>query len=89
MTKPSRFRRKPVIVEAMRWDGSIKSGRAIRAWAGSVDIVHFHETPPDLFVMTDEGTRRVAPGDWVIRDSDGEFARCRAHDFARTYEAVS
>ena len=33
MTAPQRFRKKPVDIEAMQWDGTDEASQAIRAWA--------------------------------------------------------
>lgn len=90
-----RYRKRPVVVEAMQWDGSAESANAIMAWAprGMVayaDLI----APPFLSVLTPRGVVTAQPTDWVIigsRGGDGiavDVYPCPAAVFAATYEAV-
>jgi hypothetical protein len=80
------YRKKPVVVEAVRWDG------------GNCDEVFaFLGMPhPDdeldhsqIHIPTLEGTMTASPGDWLIRGVKGEFYPCKPDIFAATYELVS
>lgn len=80
-----RFRKKPVEVEAIQWDGSEARQREIVNWSGGkvsgwVDSVYFLE------VRTEEGTMRADEGDWIIRGVAGEFYPCKPDIFEQTYE---
>lgn len=87
-----KFRKKPVEIEAFRFDGSSSSRNAIRDWVSggpepveggirTSDIV-------DLYIETLEGTMRASAGDWIIKGVQGEFYPCKPDIFASTYEPV-
>jgi hypothetical protein len=80
-----RFRKKPVVVEAMRFEGGHSVG-AITTWiashTGGVGI--YRERC--LFIKTLEGEMEAMPGDWIIRGVKGEFYPCKPDIFAQTYE---
>ena len=80
------YRKRPVVVEAMQWDG-----------ANSSQIKAFMlgwPTPPrpmqdgTLEIVTLEGVMRVDPGDWIIKGIKGEFYPCKPDIFAATYDPV-
>ena len=93
-----RFRKKPVEIEAMRWDGSEESIAAICGWAngdflGADDPTITYLTsgpgaPFDVRIWTLEGELHVTAGDWVIRGIKGEFYPCKPDIFMATYEPV-
>jgi len=94
-----RFRKKPVVIEAVRWDGSLDSIRAICDWANgdrsdepSVDYLTNEDegftSPFNVLVHTLEGAMRVTPGDWIIKGVKGEFYPCKPDIFEETYEEV-
>lgn len=93
-----RFRKKPVVIEAVR----------IGANAGSTDgSACFTETPAWLtaalqdgtvrsnaegggvIVRTLEGEMRGRPGDWLIRGTAGELYPCKPKIFEAIYEAAA
>ena len=81
------FRKKPVVISAVRWDGD--SGTA-NAFIGE-DYFKDWEYAPDgaaLLIPTLEGTMRAEVGDWIIRGVKGEFYPCKPDIFEATYEAV-
>ena len=86
-----RFRKKPVVIEAARLDGSTV---AIAEWLTehgcefSVATDPFDATKDSLFIATLEGTMEAAPGDWIIKGVQGEFYPCKPDIFAATYEAA-
>ncbi len=84
------FRKKPVVIEAIQWDGSIASGDAIAATLGGDRIqVHAEKNdprPPRLFCVTLEGIMQATAGDWIIRGVAGEVYPCKPDIFAATYE---
>lgn len=95
-----KFRKKPVEIEAIRWDGSNidvvmefisaddrwKEGIESR-FVGSAGIGH---TPAlgTLDIPTLEGTMTANPGDWIIRGVAGEMYPCKPDIFEATYELV-
>jgi hypothetical protein len=96
-----RFRKKPVEIEAVQWDGDAFVGavpewlaRAFlkpNPWAsgfvpGSGAVWRMGD---DLHVDTLEGLMTARPGDWIIRGVAGELYPCKPAIFAATYEAVA
>lgn len=86
-----KFRKRPVVVEAVRWTGS------------NVDeVAAFFGTPPAIVaacissvlgeyrlpIVTLEGVVTASPGDWIIRGVKGEYYLCKPDIFERTYEAA-
>lgn len=94
MSEPQKYRKKPVEIEAMRWDGSFDSYLAVPKWAQShgalnVNIREFEEGECDvdhIRVHTLEGVMRASAGDYVIRGIRGEFYPCKPDIFEATYE---
>ena len=95
-----RCQKKPVVVEAVQWDGSTADGEAIVAWirgrSGDAHVATVSsETTEDgeqfevgVDIVTLEGTMRACPYDWVIRGVAGEFYPCKPDIFNATYVAV-
>lgn len=94
MSNPALFRKKPITVQAMVFDGSRISGANIADWMamqGAPGIATFDETPgqsPVLMIQTLEGDMQASPGDWIIRGVQGEFYPCKPEIFAATYDAA-
>ena len=90
------FRKKPVVIEAMQFDGTVSCGDLIARWAndargeGEDDWFSFVTTngvdAEDALCHTLEGDMQVSPGDFVIRGVKGEFYPCKPDIFALTYE---
>lgn len=105
MSKPMKYRKKPVEIEAMRWNGTAQGAIPIIDWilqTGSRDARWDnnpkHLTGPDGFTttITDrieidtlEGTMIASPGDWIIRGVSNEYYPCKPDIFNATYEAVA
>ena len=83
----SAFRKKPVVIEAVLWDGTKLAMDEIHAMGG---WEHVAPNPPadDLIIDTLEGEMRARIGDYVIRGVQGEFYPCKPDIFEETYEAV-
>ena len=79
-----KFRKKPVIIEAIQYDGSPASGSAACNFMG-LERVLFSDTQ-GLFIDTLEGTMTAAIGDWIIKGVKGEFYPCKPDIFEATYE---
>lgn len=92
----AKFRKKPVVVEAVRWTGS--NLEEIRNFVGS-DLIEecvelfdikrtLKEMLVDIAIDTLEGTMRVDYGDYIIKGVQGEFYPCKPDIFEQTYEEV-
>ena len=80
----AKFRKKPVVIEAMRWDGSNQSAAQIMRWCGR----KLQNGNGLMIIDTLEGNMRANVGDWIIRGIRGEFYPCKPGIFEETYEAV-
>ena len=94
-----KYRKKSLVVEALRFDGSVSSAAKICKWANEystmpdgdpwIDYVTIDGvTAEDFLVHSLEGIMEVAQGDWVIKGIKGEFYPCKQDIFGATYEAV-
>lgn len=88
-----KYRKKPVVIEAMQWDGSWDSMDAINAHWPALSTTHLDSHPPSRTVRnwgigTLEGYHQVSVGDFIIKGVKGEFYPCRADIFELTYEAA-
>ena len=97
MSSPKRFRKKPVEIEAMQFDGAPSTATPIIDWALANDVTIGYHCPDGdacrrdshvLLVSTLEGSMSALPGDWIIRGVQGEFYPCKPDIFAATYEPV-
>lgn len=99
MSEVQRFRKKPVVIEAMLFDGGYDD--MVRAhefmdWETPVTVTGDNETVPffgyiyprSLFIPTLEGEMTCSPGDWIIKGVKGEFYPCKPDIFDATYGAV-
>jgi len=98
MSAPKRYRKKPVEIEAMQWDGTAESFAELQQW-GNLDTFVIESVATStgggdprwfdrLIVPTLEGQMRADKGDWIIRGVKGEFYPCKPDIFAATYEEV-
>lgn len=91
----AKFRKRPVIVEAIQWFAHGDDDRVVAA------PVPGGLTPEDKLknccgrplgdhgsIPTLEGAHIVCPGDWIITGVAGECYPCKPDIFALTYEAV-
>lgn len=89
---PTKFRKKPVVIEAMQFDGTTDSACSVLAWisdnGGSAVLRRRDVAPTWLAIHTLEGTMSAETGDYVIRGVQGEFYPCKPDIFAATYDVV-
>lgn len=80
-----KYRKKPVVIEAVQYDGTedsivkilaLSDQRAVRCEAG------------DLFIDTLEGKMRANKGDYIIKGVQGEIYPCKPAIFEATYNKV-
>lgn len=83
----AKFRKKPVVIEAMQWDGD--NFLKINEWANQLDVaVERDILRRTLLIHTLEGKMTAVSGDWIVRGVKGEYYPCKPDIFAATYEAV-
>ena len=97
------FRKKPVVIEAMLFDGGTADTMAVYQWVerntqGSFDVNSDDPVPASgvsidaatgfMVIATLEGVMQVKVGDYVIRGTEGEFYPCKPAAFDATFEAI-
>ena len=88
--KPAKFRKKPVVVEAIRWTG--RNTDEVLAFGNSGPNPkwgHDYRVDPtrlQVHILTLEGTMVASVGDWIIKGVNGEFYPCKPDIFDKTYE---
>lgn len=87
----SRYRKKPVVIQAMWWNGSAGWATAVIDWIlANGGTARFHDDVEPWFLAIDtlEGTMHALAGDFIIRGVKSEFYPCKPDIFDATYEAV-
>ena len=95
MSTPAKYRKKPVVIEAMRNDGEIGTVSAIldcvnggKGAEGPATYDLTGKPSMSIHIETLEGVMRADVGWWIIKGVAGEFYPCKPDIFAETYEAV-
>lgn len=86
-----RYRKKPIVNDAIRWDGGVEEATTIIDWViENGGTARYHEAvnnvPEEIAIDTLEGTMSAQVGDWIIRGVKGEFYPCKPEIFEITYE---
>lgn len=80
-----KYRKKPVIIEAVQWTG--ENVKEIATFMG-VESVPYDLNTRNLSIVTLEGIMEAAKGDYIIKGVQGEFYPCKPDIFAETYEEL-
>jgi hypothetical protein len=94
----AKYRKKPVVVEAMRF--TFPPAPGLVAWCPALCDIRirnagspFAEAEADIVTLEDGSDGRAkhvaTEGDWIIRGVKGEFYPCKPDIFAATYELVA
>ena len=90
-----KYRKKPVVIEAVQWTGinleEIKSfvGESLKytiidgAWKAGIG-----KPAVSMEINTLEGVMEASVGDYIIKGVNGEFYPCKPDIFEKTYEAL-
>jgi len=88
----SKFRKRPVIIEAIQFEGTPESVEEIRKFFPNMTSKTVSDRDgsfcPFLEIFTLEGRVTASSGDWIIQGIKGEFYPCKPDIFAATYEEV-
>ena len=70
-----KYKKRPVVVDAVQWfkDGDHPA------------VKPYYDRPA---LNTRDGSMWIAPGDWIITDTNGEHDTCSQDIFELTYEVV-
>ena len=90
-----KYRKKPVVIEAMQYKYHGDSDEMERVWGENFSNVAIYNAPgfPEdadelVELVTPEGDMKVTLGDWIIKGVKGEFYICKPDIFEMTYERV-
>ena len=81
MNKMAKFRKKPIVIEAVKFDHEIPPLPSCVYW-------RWNRRGGDFYIKTLEGEMNIKPGDWIITGVEGERYPCKPSVFEATYEAV-
>jgi hypothetical protein len=81
------FRKKPVEIEAVQWDGNMTTVEPLLV-GSTCENVSQNLGSPALYIPTLEGEMRADVGDWIIKGVKGELYPCKPDIFAATYDAI-
>lgn len=84
-----KFRKKPVVIEALKWEVNYESLVAMSKFIGLDKFKLTENDATKLSITTLEGDMIAAEGDWIIKGVNGEFYPCKPDIFEKTYEEVS
>ena len=82
-----KYRKKPVIITAIQWDG--KNKKEILDFIDNTNAyISEANGKADIIVHTLEGDMHASEGDFIIRGIKGEYYPCKPDIFWDTYDAV-
>lgn len=84
MAKPARYRKKPIVIEAMEYQPQHINDAW--EWASAANVYGPVENDASAYIFTLEGRMECKPGDFIIKGVNGEFYPCKPDIFAKTYE---
>ena len=82
----TKYRKKPVVIDALQWDGSEESSHEIIRFC---NMATWNIPINTIVIDTLEGTMRVDEKDYVIKGVAGEFYPCKPDIFVKTYDKLS
>lgn len=80
-----KYRKKPVVIEAVQFDGTDESVDWLYDELVNGDI---GRNSRGLYIKTLEGVMTADIGDYIIKGINGEFYPCKPDIFNKTYEKV-
>ena len=90
-----KFRKKPVVIEAVRFIYSVEGIAKLREFGGYAIGKIATRTKPyqpceaEICTLEDGKVTHIATeGDWIIKGVKGEFYACKPDIFEQTYEIV-
>lgn len=82
----AKYRKKPVVVEAIQWTG--KNTSAVQAFGCGIRRIFDGRRLVYLLVPTPKGDSSLHTNDWAIKNAKGEFYPCNSGIFEQAYEKV-
>lgn len=82
----SHFRKKPVVIEAVQWNGANHLITETFMKGSGAYMDYSVKQLGVIKIPTLEGTMDGNVGDWIIKGVNGEFYSCKPDIFEKTYE---
>lgn len=87
----SKYRKKPVVIEAIKWDGQNSFDELYKFTDadnnyGIVGMVNGNSDIAEIRTL--EGIMQAQPGDFIIKGVNGEYYPCKPDIFEKAYEKV-
>ena len=83
----NKYKKKPVIVEAVQWTGDNEFEIA-KFMEDLPEATFIYDNRPYILIPTLEGEMRCDLKDYIIKGVQGEFYPCKPDIFGQTYELV-
>ena len=80
-----KYRKKPVVVEAVQWNGKNATEVLLLAGFDKKNIGDLYDDTP-ITIHTLEGDMTASIGDYIIKGVNGEFYPCKPDIFEKTDE---
>ena len=84
----AKYRRKPVIVEAVQWDGQAETAKKFVGVRYGLDWEYSFKNGETLVTEAYGHLVYYEVGDWIIKDANDVPYPCKPDIFKQTYEAV-
>ena len=90
ISKRMKYRKKPVIIEAIQFEDHSDRIIEIHEFMGgdTIRVNYEDKDNPYLKIETLEGIMKASVGDYIIKGVNGEFYPCKPDIFEKTYERV-
>ncbi len=83
-----KYRKKPVVIESIQWEGTAISLNAIMDTFKDIKWTPGEMGSYSFNIETLEGPHIVSKGDFIIKGVKGEYYPCKPDIFEMTYEKV-
>ena len=90
ISKRMKYRKKPVIIEAIQFEDNSDRIIEIHEFMGgdTIRVNYEDKDNPYLKIETLEGIMKASVGDYIIKGVNGEFYPCKPDIFEKTYKRV-
>lgn len=90
ISKRMKYRKKPVIIEAIQFEDNSDRIIEIHEFMGgdTIRVNYEDKDNPYLKIETLEGIMKASVGDYIIKGVNGEFYPCKPDIFEKIYERV-
>ena len=91
ISKRMKYRKKPVIIEAIQFEDNSDRIIEIHEFMGgdTIRVNYEDKDNPYLKIETLEGIMKASVGDYIIKGVNGEFYPCKPDIFEKTYERMT